>query len=160
VHSALETRKTVSDYVAGHLDEDLRQRALIVNREVQIRRGGGRGSGQSTDIHVDTVVPGATSGTYERIYVIVEVKGSWHQELLSAMQTQLRDRYLKDNRCRNGIYLVGWFAGPSWDSTDYRKPKHTSMTLDEARQFFMKQAVDLSAAGYVISSFVLDFLLA
>jgi hypothetical protein len=46
----------LSDYIAAHLDDDLRQHSVIVNREVQIRRGP-RGSSQSTDVHVDTMVP-------------------------------------------------------------------------------------------------------
>src|SRR5262249_23587127 len=48
----------VADYVARHLDEDLRGRGIIVNREVQIRKGIGARTGQRTDIHVDAVVPG------------------------------------------------------------------------------------------------------
>ena len=47
----------VADYVTRHLDEDLRGRGIIVNREVQIRKGIGKGTGQRTDIHVDAVVP-------------------------------------------------------------------------------------------------------
>ena len=55
-----------------------------------------------TDIHVDATVPGRKRRTDERMSVIVEVKGNWHRELDSAMQTQLRDRYLKGNSCKNG----------------------------------------------------------
>jgi hypothetical protein len=62
------------------------------------------------DIHVDATVPGRKRRTDERMSVIVEVRGNWHRELDSAMQTQLRDRYLKGNSYKNGIYLVGWFA--------------------------------------------------
>jgi hypothetical protein len=53
----------LSDYVTRHLDEDIQHRGIVVNREVQVRRGIGSGTGQFTDIHVDAVVPGAKRGT-------------------------------------------------------------------------------------------------
>jgi len=146
----------LSDYVARHLTEDLRDRGIIVNREVQIRRGIGRGSGQLTDIHVDAVIKGAQPGSYERIYVIIEVKGNWHPELWTAMETQLRDRYLKENRCRDGIYLVGWFSCSKWDDTDHRKKQAPSILLSDAAKTLADQALKLSTEGYLIKSYVLD----
>jgi hypothetical protein len=146
----------LSIYVARHLRDDLNGRGVIVNREVQIRRGSGDGTGQSTDIHVDATVPGRTAGTYERTYVIIEVKGNWHRELRSAMQTQLRDRYLKNNACKNGIYLVGWFSCEGWRETDPREKQCPKITLPEAAEEFRQQAASLSKDGYLIRAFVLD----
>jgi len=146
----------LADYVARHLNEDLNCRGIIVNREVQIRRGTGDGTGQRTDIHVDAVIPGAQAGNYERTYVIVEVKGNWNTELLTAMETQLRDRYLKDNRCRDGVYLPGWFICTKWDDADTRKKHCSPMTLQEAKTFFSRQAAALSQGGFQIESYVLD----
>src|SRR6266481_4816952 len=146
----------LADYVARHLDEDLKSRGIIVNREVQIRRGIGDGTGQRTDIHVDAVIPGAQPGSYERIYVILEVKGNWNTELATAMETQLRDRYLKEIRCRDGIYLVGWFTCPKWGDSDHRKKQCSLMTLLEAKRFFSRQATALSIEGTYIKSHVLD----
>ena len=146
----------LTDYVYIHLDEDLGQRAIIVNREVQIRRGAGRGSGKSTDIHVDAVVPAVESERYERFYAIIEAKGNWNKDLLTAMETQLRNRYLKDLGCQFGIYLVGWFSSSNWDQSDYRKAKCPSMSLAEARSYFEKQARDLSTDGFNLKSYVLD----
>jgi len=146
----------LSSYLARHLRDDLSGRGVIVNREVQIRRGIGDGTGQSTDIHVDATIPGRSAGSYERTYVIIEVKGNWHRELRSAMETQLRDRYLKNNACRNGIYLVGWFSCESWSDEDSRKwqcPKHS---FPEAQKEFDQQAADLSKDGYLIRACVLD----
>jgi hypothetical protein len=45
---------SLSDYVKIHLDKDLRQRGVIVNREVEIRHG----HGERTDIHVDAIIRG------------------------------------------------------------------------------------------------------
>jgi hypothetical protein len=146
----------VADYVTRHLNEDLRARGIIVNREVQIRRGTGGGTGQRTDIHVDAVVPGTGGDNFDRIYAIVEVKGNWNAELLSAMETQLRGRYLKDNRCRNGLYLVAWFTCEKWASTDNRKTECCHMSLAEAREFFIRQAQSLSKDGNIIRSYALD----
>lgn len=149
----------LSDYIAGHLNEDLLQRGVIVNREVQIRRGP-RGSSQSTDIHVDAVVPEASADSYVQLSVTIEVKGNWHNEVLTAMQTQLRDRYLKGSRCRNGLYLVGWFSSTRWDDKDYRKAKAPDMSLEDGKRFFSRQASDLSTDGYSIESYVLNLSLA
>jgi hypothetical protein len=146
----------LSDYVVRHLREDLRDRGVIVNREVQIRRGRGDGSGQSTDIHVDAVVPGSKRGCYESIHAIVETKGNWHPELFQAMETQLRGRYLKDNRCKDGIYLVGWFSCTKWADSDPRKKECPRISLSEAKERFSQQAIALSMDGYNISSYVLD----
>jgi len=98
-----------SDYVKIHLDENLKQRGVVVNREVEIRRGAGPNRGERTDIHVDAVAHNTDGEAYDSVTVIIEVKGCWHPELDHAMKTQLVDRYLKDNRCQHGLYLVGWF---------------------------------------------------
>ena len=50
-----------------------------------------------------------------------EVKGCWNRELKHAMKTQLVDRYLKDNQCQHGLYLIGWFNCEQWDNKDRRE---------------------------------------
>lgn len=145
-----------SDYVTRHLDEDIQTRGVVVNREVQIRRGTGDRTGQFTDIHVDAIVPGAKAGSYARVYAIVEAKGNWHKELLSAMETQLRDRYLEDNRCQSGIYLVGWFSCAKWDDKDSRKTQCPSMSMNDARSRLEQQANELSTGAYDVRTYVLD----
>jgi len=145
-----------SDYVSRHLDADIQKRGIVVNREVKIRRGTGGGTGQFTDIHVDAIVPGSQPGSYARVYAILEAKGNWHQELFTAMETQLRDRYLKDNRCQSGIYLVGWFSCAKWDDEDPRKTQCPSMSMNDARSRLEQQATELSTGAYDIRSYVVD----
>ena len=99
----------LSDYVKLHLDQDLKEKGVICNREVQIHRG------ERTDIHIDAVVPGHKAGSYGTVTVIIEVKGCWNSELDRAMEEQLLGRYLKDNLCQHGLYLVGWFNCDLWD---------------------------------------------
>ena len=112
-----------SDYVTIHLREDLGRRGVIVNREVEIRNGEGSGKGERTDIHVDVSVQSSRGKVRDCVSSIIEVKGCWHTDLNTAMKTQLVDRYLRDNRCQHGLYLVGWFNCDQWDDEDYRKKR-------------------------------------
>jgi len=146
----------LSDYVARHLDEDIQDRGIVVNREVQIRRGTGGGTGESTDIHVDALLPGVEPGTYARVYLIIETKGNWHAKVFGNMETQLRDRYLLNNRCKTGIYLIGWFSGVKWKDQDPRKKQCPTISIEEARRRFSEQAKKLSLNGFDIKSYVLD----
>ncbi len=142
---------SLSDYVKRHLDEELNPKGIILAREVEIRRGIGSGNGERTDIHVDTVVQG-----YGKVTVIIEVKGCWHTDLDHAMKTQLMERYLKDNFCQHGLYLIGWFNCKQWDDGDYRKKKSSGDDIDEAQKRFNDQAAELSQQNMQIKAFVLN----
>ena len=93
---------------------------------------------------------------YDSITVIIEAKGCWHTDLNHAMKTQLADRYLKDNHCQYGLYLVGWFNCAQWDDKDYRKQRSPKIGIDEARIQFDKQAVELSQQSTRIKTFVMN----
>lgn len=145
-----------SDYVKRYLERDLNQRGVIVNREVEIRRGTGGKSGERTDIHINAITPGSNSGSYDALTVIVEVKGCWHAELETAMEIQLVKRYLKDNQCQYGIYLVGWFCCVQWDSDDYRKGNTPKKSIEEIQSQLDNQADALSKQGVQIKAFVMN----
>ena len=149
---------TVSDHIAQYLDRDLTQRGVVVNLEVVIRRKDGDARGQRTDIHVDAVSQRSSGGEHERLRVIIEVKGCWNSEVDTAMRDQLRDRYLKENECRDGIYLVAWFNCSSWDPADGRLKAATALcpTIEETRKRLDAQATDLSVEGCSFAAFVLD----
>jgi hypothetical protein len=140
----------LSDFVKLHLEMDLKVKQILVNREVQIHKR------EKTDIHVDTFVKQAGTQDVDSISVIIEVKGSWNRELEAAMKTQLKDRYLQNNHCQHGLYLVGWFNCDYWDEKDYRKAEVPKLTLHEAQQRFDAQARDLSGDGIHIETLVLD----
>jgi hypothetical protein len=146
----------VADYVVRHLRDDLRGRGIIVNREVQIRRGIGDRTGQRTDIYVGAVAPGQDDSNSDHICAIVEVKGNWNPDLSSAMETQLRDRYLKDNHCANGLYLVAWFSCAKWSENDSRKKRCSPLSLSEATDSVSRQAATLSSDNVQIRSYILD----
>jgi len=145
-----------SDYVKRFLDRDLKSRGIIVNREVELRRNYGGNPGERTDIHVDAVLKQPNGETYDSITVIIEVKGCWHLEAQTAMQSQLVGRYLADNACKYGLYLIGWFSCQQWDSGDSRQNKTPKITLDEARKQFNAQAETLSSSGNSVRAYVLN----
>jgi len=146
----------LSDYIKRHLEQDLTARGIVALREVEIRRGEGEGKGEQTDIHVTGFVPGITEGNIEQVRVIIESKGMWHAEVDTAMQSQLVDRYLKDNPCQHGIYLVGWYRCTQWDpdSPSYKKSRKES--FDSAKGRFEEQAASLSNESRAIKALVLN----
>jgi hypothetical protein len=133
--------------VKRHLDRDLKDRGVMVNREVEIRRPMGGAPGERTDIHVTVAVPTADSGVWEKVTAVIEVKGIWNRELVHAMESQLAERYLKETGFGYGLYLVGWFACPQWDSKDRRSEVQPYPSISDAEEAFDKQAVSLSKFG-------------
>ena len=147
---------TLSDYVKNRLEEELKGRGIIANREVEIHRAAEGTHGQRTDIHVDAITLSQDGQSYDRLTVIVETKGCWHAELKTAMKTQLVERYLTENQCNHGLYLVGWFNCEKWDDNDDRKKRAPNWGLAEARKRFEEQAGELSEGPLHIKAFVLD----
>lgn len=127
-----------SDYVKRHLQADLGQRGIIANREVVIR------SDERVDIRIDAVTHNPREEIDERLSLIIEVKGNWNTALMTAMQTQLVDRYLRDNHCQYGLYLVGWFNCDAWDSQDERKRHARRMSIEEVQRLLDEQAASVS----------------
>ena len=137
----------LSNYVKRHLEDDLKRRGIIANREVVVRKG------QRTDIHVQAIVEKNT----DIVTVVVETKGCWNREIKIAMKSQLQERYLEQNSWSHGIYLVGWYLCNEWDGqNDYRKSDTPKWSLDEAKQFFRQQAEDLSEEQFDIRAFVIN----
>jgi hypothetical protein len=151
----------LSDYLTRHLRRDLP--GIIINREVEIRpslvpRRTARGPspGERTDLKVEVVATASTKESVRTLAVLIEVKGCWNSAVMTATRTQLRDRYLRDNPCRTGLYVVGWFDCPQWSREDQRRRKVPAMSMDELRQALARQAADLSSGQMTLRSFVLD----
>ncbi len=140
----------LSDYIKRHLDDELRRRGVVLAREVEVRRG------QRTDIYVAAFVQPPGESEYRVVTVVIEVKGCWHPELLTAMETQLLDRYMVENGYSHGLYAVGWYNCERWDEGDYRKRDAPRWSIEEARARFSTQANVLSRAGKRVRSFVID----
>jgi hypothetical protein len=148
----------LSNLVAHLLRAELEERGVIVNREVQITRGYDK-KGEDTDIHVIASSKNKRS-TVETITVIIEVKGSFHREVKTAMETQLLNRYMQTDRKACGLYLVGWFNCATWfkDRDDSRHAKSITKkdTIITLSDLLNQQALELSQHGRTINSFVLD----
>jgi hypothetical protein len=101
----------MSDFLKHHLESDLP--TFVIDREVQIRNLREHGIGERTDLKLE-----AKDQDGRSISVIIESKGCWNKGLLTSMQNQLHERYLKlaDDAC--GIYLVGWFRCERWKDKD------------------------------------------
>ncbi len=145
-----------SDYVVRHLRRDIQERGVVANREVEIRRGEGNAKGERTDIKIEAIVPSRRPDEYDRITVIVEVKGCWNPRVKKDMKEQLCDRYLAENPCRHGLYLVGWFSCTQWDPSDGGKKRTPKMTIEQAQRFFGDQATSLSQKDLHIRALVLN----
>ncbi|MEP1077235.1 hypothetical protein NDI52_17685 [Leptolyngbya sp. PL-A3] len=158
VVSRPKDEQALSDYVKLHLEEDLKQRGVIAKREVEIRRRHGNkgvaASGERVDLQVDAFIRLPNGENQDCVSVIIEVKGCWNKDLDTAMQAQLVERYLKDNRCQHGLYLIGWFNCKQWDNKDSRKPP--KLNIEEARQKFEAQATELSKQGIKVKAVVLN----
>jgi hypothetical protein len=88
---------------------------------------------------------------------IVEVKGSWHPEVETAMADQLVGRYLRDNDCQTGLYLVGWHLCDGWDDSDARKGQVPWATMRAAETQLKAQAGALTTPEKLeIRAYVLD----
>jgi hypothetical protein len=147
----------LSDAVKLHLQRDIGDRGIVANREVEIRAGAG--TGERTDVHISATTR-RSDGAFDSVRVIVEVKGCWHREVNTAMESQLRDRYLRDNDCRHGLYAVGWFLGDRWsDPDDSRRDdarRRMPPSLEVARIRFEDQSKKLSVGGNVLKAVVIN----
>jgi hypothetical protein len=149
----------LSDALKLHLVDDLAGKGIVANREVIIRSGSGGKADERTDIHVDAIIRGHRPGVFDRVTVVVEVKGAWNRDVLTAMRDQLRDRYLCGSNSRHGVYVVGWFPVEQWDPGDYRRgdaQRQLPPSLAEARLLFTTQADGLSGQDRRVGAVVLD----
>ncbi len=150
-HYQPKDEENFSRYVADQLGHKLKIKGVIIDREVEIRKG------QYTDILVHAAPKSRSRGTFEQVTVVIEAKGSWHADIKTAMKDQLVDTYLRDNHCRHGIYLVGWFQCDLWDTSDSRnKPQMFAKSIEEAHDTLDQQAASLSQSDFDIRAVVLD----
>lgn len=146
----------LSDYLKVELTKDLDQRGVFIGRELEIRRTAPSTAGQRVDLRVTVSTTddnGLPSGSAS---VIVEVKGNWNAELETAMESQLVKRYLQENQCQHGIYLVGWYGSAKWDASDNRKARAERRGISATRTLLEAQADAMTNGTRVIRSFVMD----
>jgi hypothetical protein len=145
----------ISDHVELFLKRELVESGVVLNREVEVGRVPGAPVGSRTDIKVDAVRHGERDETYNVISAVIETKGCWNRELLTAARTQLRDDYLVRLGAPVGIYLAAWFDKAKWDPRDGRKKQAPSWDLEETRRR-LNEKVDELPKGFIIRAVVLD----
>jgi hypothetical protein len=142
--------EALSDWIKIELESALIGKAIVLNREVQIHIK------DRTDVHVDAIGIDPVTSELDRLKVIIEVKGCWHRELKTAMKSQLVERYLANNDCRHGIYLVFWFLCAAWSRRDSRARNMKFARLQILTRFLSRQASRLSTEDRSVKSLVLD----
>ncbi len=140
----------LSDYIERYLKRVLEGTNIFVGRENQVERG------QFTDIHIETHPLQANDQFGQPLKVIIEVKGCWHRELKTAMEDQLKNRYLQENGLYYGIYLVGWFMCDKWSRDDDESRWNASSRVNDLETDLKEQAKRLSVDGYSICPLIIN----
>ncbi|NER37545.1 MAG: hypothetical protein F6J93_26880 [Oscillatoria sp. SIO1A7] len=149
------SENSFSDYVKRYLDSRLKDRAIVLNREVQVIPNPGGSLGQRIDIKADRIDPEKGD---DDITVMIEVKGCWNKkELNTGIHQQLVDRYLKETRIQYGLYLIGWFYCERWDNSHRQKKDTPKESIKDIRKRFNNKAVKLSSSpGVEVRAFVIN----
>lgn len=63
---------------------------------------------------------------------------------------------MKDNRCRHGLYLVGWFNCPQWDDGDSRHRVAAKRDRVEADGKLKAKASALSSGDLHVGAMTLN----
>jgi len=143
--------KAFAREVRLYLEDDLSSRGVVLGCEVEVRPG------QLTDIHCTAVMPQAESAGYRAARVIIETKGNWWRRIYADMKRQLADRYMAQNGCPYGIYLVGCFNCEKWDDPDdKRRNVSIARPIKKLRPKLELQARTLSTHDQIIRAVVLD----
>lgn len=139
-----KTEADLGSWIEDHLNTHLVNKKLVINGEVSVRQNP---SGKGRPLSVDLLVTHIPTGESPLILTI-ELKGSWNDELLTALESQLCADYLRPFNRRVGIYLAGWFG------VKETKPQRN---LDDLRQQLELQAQQQSDKGDVlVRALVLD----
>lgn len=152
-----KSEEHLSQEVARHLKRDLKERGVVVGRELQIQMlvHGGAG-GLRTDIDVQAPTSSVGNRSVELPRAIIEVKGSWNPEVPSAMQEQLVDRYLDPQHVRAGLFLVGYFTCKSWVKGRRYRESCRRGSQAELEAMLRQQAAGLTNAMRVVRACVLN----
>jgi hypothetical protein len=148
----------VSDCLKRHFERDLDQRGIFASREVQIRRRFGDDRAQHVDVFVAAIPLSEDGKPGKPVTVVVEVKCAWNQGVHEDMDRQLHARYLSNDTCDFGIYLVAYFTCAAWNrkGDDRVKSGASKMNVGDLRTQLAAQAKGLSTSEKRIDSIVID----
>lgn len=117
---------------------------IIVRQEGQLNLRIGSIPGSFPDLEAITVHDGV------QLSVAGEVKGNWNREVLTAIGTQLADRYVTGTRTFTGIYVVAYFASDRWDPADRRRADARGHSREQLQEALEANARALSVNGKII----------
>jgi hypothetical protein len=156
----------ISAYLKEQLQLRLADKVVFINREVLVRQTSTSGAGDRVDLLVEAIaVPGTPTGAiaaenpgFYGVRVVIEVKGCWHEELMSAIRAQLVDDYLEEASTKHGVYLVGWFPVEQWNDTEDRRRSVTAQRdREQVATELDRQATGLSQSRSLdLRSVVID----
>jgi len=147
----------LANEIARHLRRDLGERGVIVGRELVVQVGiSGGAPGLRTDLDIRARPAGASAATVPDIRVIIEVKGSWNREVLTAMRTQLVEDYLNSLDVRHGIYLVGAYTCDAWEESEEKRRSARLGSRAELQCRLSEQALELSSPLRQVRAVVLQ----
>lgn len=135
----------ISDHLRNRLAELTADNGLVVNREVQVRRNYPSGIPERADLQVEAAT--GKAGPFATIVLPIEVKGAWHDDLLTALRSQLVAMYMTDLHVTHGCYVVLWPDIESWGSGDSRRGKVGRLDRDAVTEELAAQVRELLEAG-------------
>ncbi|WP_130438381.1 hypothetical protein [Kribbella rubisoli] len=144
----------MSTRLARELETRLKGR-VVLSREVEVQPHLGNAKADRPDLLAVATTPHAT------LKLPIEVKGNWHDEVRTAIETQLADRYLQGPSGAEGIYLVGFFASDRWSDHDpRRRAKARKETRTGLERVLQAKAADIADRGITVHVRLLDLSLA
>jgi len=156
----------LSAYLKDQLELRLASSAVVVNREVLVRQTSPSGAGNRVDLLVEatalfgavTTALAAAESEFHAVRVVIEVKGCWNNQLLTAMRDQLVNDYLPEAHAKHGVYVVGWYPVEQWnDPDDQRRTATARHDRDQTASELKRQATDLSQTqGLDLRAVVID----
>jgi hypothetical protein len=126
---------------------DLLPERVVPDRELQVQRRKNSGIGERADLTV-------TVGAGDRlIRTAVEAKTIGNDEVTTALQEQLVERYLRPMELPHGIYLVYWLPPE-------QRPSSWNKSRGADRETFLRELREQSAAarttGFHVEPYLLD----
>jgi hypothetical protein len=146
----------ISDWLQRQLQDELHNRLVVIDREVQVIRFPGPGIGERTDLLVQGIA-GQDLGDAETVATVIEVKGCWNRDLARDLDRQLAGRYLVPDQRRCGIYLIVWFGSSGWTESEDWRATRCRTSREELTTQYEQQAREVSESrGLEIRAMVLD----
>lgn len=147
----------LANEVARHLRRDLGDRGILVARELVVQVGiPGGAPGLRTDLDIRARRMGGGQRDIPELRVIMEVKGSWHREVHTAMELQLVNDYLMLHDVRHGLFLVGLYTCPAWLETAEHKGSRRLGDRQMLEATLTLEATRLSNPFRTVRAVVLD----